>query len=215
MPLQYELSLHPVPVLRISMSICRIQLGEVAEIFVGVPTKQSHLKEYGPFGNVLTVRALRDFGIDRYQLVRARLDDRDVAKYHAESGDLVLSARSTSLKMGIVPEDLSGVVINATLMAVRCSPDLDPRLLAAYLRHPDGEAALGAIAQSGTIQMNLTVNAVSKLQIPLPPIHVQRQMAEMLAAADQACESGIAAAHARRELARRIAFDGMLNQSRT
>ena len=165
-----------------------------------MPTKQSQLKDYGPSGNVLTVRTLREFGIDRGQLVHVDLDPRDVAKYHAETGDLVLSSRSTSLKMGIVPEELDGVVVNATLIAVRPSSRLDPRLLAAYLI-PTGRRHSGTIAQSGTIQMNLTVNAISKLEIPLPPIDVQRQMVDMLTTADIAYESAIKAAHARRQLA--------------
>ena len=89
------------------------------------------------------------------------------------------------------------------------------KLLAAYLSHPDGQAALAAIAQSGTIQMNLTVNAISKLEIPLPPIDVQRQMVDMLTTADIAYESAIEAAHARRQLARSVTIDRILNQSRT
>ena len=77
---------------------------QVAEIFVGVPTKQSQLNDYGPSGNVLTVRALREFGIDRNDLVHVHiLNPRELARYQAKSDDLVLSARSTSLKMGIVP----------------------------------------------------------------------------------------------------------------
>ena len=74
--------------------------------------------------------------------------------------------------------------MNATLMVIRPSSGLEPRLLAAYLSHPDGQAALAAIAQSGTIQMNLTVGVISKLEIPLPPIEVQRQMVEVLTTAD-------------------------------
>lgn len=185
----------------------RRQLGEVADIFVGMPTKQSQLKDYGRSGNVLTVRALREFGIDRDQLVHVELNPRDVAKYHAKAGDLVLSARSTSLKMGIVSRELDGVVVNATLIAVRPEARLDARFLAAYLSHPDGQAALAAIAQSGTIQMNLTVNAISKLEIPLPPIGVQRQMAEMLATADIAYESAVEAARARKSLAMEVVMD--------
>ena len=183
------------------------QLGEIATIFVGMPTKQSQLKEYGPTGNVLTVRALRDFGINHDDLVHVDFNGRDVSKYQARSGDLVLSARSTSLKMGIVPSELDGVVVNSTIMAVRPLPALDSRLLAAYLSHHDGQAALAAIAQSGTIQMNLTVNAVSKLEIPLPPIDVQRQMAEMLATADMAYESAVEAARARKSLAMEVVMD--------
>ena len=188
------------------------QLGDIAMIFVGMPTKQSQLKEYGPFGNVLTVRALGDFGIDRDQLVRVDLNARDVGKYQAKSGDLVLSARSTTLKMGVVPDELDGIIVNATLIGVRSMPALDPRLLAAYLSHPDGLAALDAVAQSATIQMNLTVSAVSKLEVPVPRLDVQRQVVEMLTASDTAYASAIEAAHTRRRLARRVAFDHILGQ---
>lgn len=197
------------------MQTKRQLLGEIATIYVGMPTKQSQLKEYGPFGNVLTVRALGDFGIDRDELVRVDLDGRDVGKYQAKLGDLVLSARSTTLKMAIVSDELDGIIVNATLIGVRSLPVLDPRLLAAYLTHPDGQAALEAVAQSATIQMNLTVSAVSNLEVPVPPIDVQRQMVDMLTTADLAFESAIKAAHIRRRLARRVTIDRILNHNST
>ena len=189
------------------------QLGDIAMIFVGMPTKQSQLKEYGPFGNVLTVRALGDFGIDRDQLVRVDLNARDVGKYQAKSGDLVLSARSTTLKMGVVPDELDGIIVNATLIGVRSMPALDPRLLAAYLSHPDGQAALDAVAQSATIQMNLTVNALCELEVPVPSAAEQERMVKLLTAADMAFVSAVHAAQLRKKLANEVVVD-KLKESR-
>ena len=183
------------------------QLGEIATIFVGMPTKQSQLRDYGPSGNVLSVRAVGEFGIDHEGLVRVDLNGRDVTRYQAKSGDLVLSARSTSLKMAIVPTALDGVVLNATLIAVRSMPALDPRLLAAYLSHPNGQAALEAVVQSATIQMNLTVNALRELEVPVPSAKDQKRMVDLLSAADLAFESAVHAAQLRRRLANEVVVD--------
>ncbi len=183
------------------------QLGDIATIFVGMPTKQSQLNDYGPAGNVLTVRALEEFGIDVTQLVRVDLKSRDVDKYKARANDLVLTARSTSLRMAIVPEKMDGIVLNSTLVAIRSLPVLEPRLLAAYLKHPAGQAALEAVAQSGSLQLNFTVQAVSKLTVPVPPMETQRRMVEILEAADAAYESAGTAARLRHQLANEIVVD--------
>jgi restriction endonuclease S subunit len=59
--------------------------------------------------------------------------------------------------------------------------------------------------------MNFTVNAISKLEIPLPPMDVQRQMVDMLTTADIAYESAIEAARARHALAMEIVMDQLRN----
>ncbi len=109
--------------------------------------------------------------------------------------------------MGIVPSELDGVIVNATLIGVRSLPVLDPRLLAAYLTHPDGQSALEAVTQSATIQMNLTVNALRELEVPVPSPEDQRRMVELLTAADLAFESAVHASQLRRRLANEVVID--------
>jgi len=106
-----------------------------------------------------------------------------------------------------VPTALDGVVLNATLIAVRSMPALDPRLLAAYLSHPNGQAALEAVVQSATIQMNLTVNALRELEVPVPSAKDQKRMVDLLSAADLAFESAVHAAQLRRRLANEVVVD--------
>lgn len=184
------------------------RLVEVAEIFIGLPTKISRAQSDDAMP-VLSVRALRGRGIDRNELVNVDVVGRSVEGHRVRSGDVVLPARSTSLKAAVTPPDLNGTPINATLIGIRCGPELDPHLLAAYLRHPDGQAAIAEHAQSGTAQMNITVKMLSQLPVPIPPGEQQRSLVEMLQAADDAFSSAVDAAQRRHKLATDIVFTRM------
>jgi hypothetical protein len=188
----------------------RKPLGDVAHIYVGLPTKQSDIRGAGRSGNVLTVRALTGIDINHDELVHVSLQSlrgRDRDKYRAAAGDVLISARSTSLKTAIVPANLDGTVINATLVGVRSRPALEPLLLLAYLQHPDGQMALAAVAQSATAQMNITVSALQSLLVPVPPIEVQHQLVRMLEASDEAYRASLEAANTRRQLAIQVIAD--------
>ena len=189
----------------------RRQLGGVAHIYIGLPTKASDTQKVGRSGNVLTVRSLTGTDIDANELETVSFSDRDVEKYRAAAGDVLLSARSTSLKTAIVPKELDGIVVNATLLGVRCLSALEPRLLVAWLNHPEGRAALESVAQSGTAQMNITVAGLSKLEVPVPPPDVQKWMVKLLEAADEAYAAAIKAAGDRRRLAGHIVIAQLMN----
>ena len=64
------------------MAVVRRRLGDIAKIYVGIPTKTSDLHEAGRSGNVLTVRSLTGNGIDHDALVRATCDGRTPVSYH-------------------------------------------------------------------------------------------------------------------------------------
>jgi len=193
------------------MAVARRRLGDVAHIYAGLPTKESDTQQGGRFGNVLTVRALTGLGIDTNALSTVDFDGREVEKYRVATGDVLLSSRSTSLKTAIVPKELNGSVINATLLGVRCLPTLEPHLLIAWLNHPEGQAALESISQSATVQMNITVAGLSKLEVPVPPMDEQKRIVELLETADEAYMAAIKAAEDRRRLARQIVIAQLIN----
>jgi hypothetical protein len=162
------------------------ELGEIATIFVGLPTKTVESSLSGRSGNVLTVRSLTGSTIDTAAMTTVELVDRDLEKYTVQSGDVLVSARSTTLKTAIVPEDLAGQIINAT--------------------------ALESVAQSGTAQMNITVAGISKVMIPVPPLEIQRQIVKILEAADEAYHASIEAAENRRRIARQVVVARLQDQ---
>jgi len=192
------------------MTIPIRQLGDVAErIFVGMPTKASETIDGGRPGNVLTVRALTGTGVDPSQLTEVDLGGKDVDRYRVVAGDVLVSARSTSLRTAVVPKGLEGVIINATVLGIRCSEALEPRLLVAYLESSEGRAALEAVAQSATAQMNVTVAGISKILVPIPPKDLQRRYAAILESADEAYDAAVRAAEIRRHLATEIVVDSL------
>lgn len=185
-------------------------LSELAEFFVGIPTRISGPCKALASTRVLSVRSLSNGRIDRNELILAEIASESFEKARVRTGDVLVAARSTAFKAAVTPQDLDGTPINSTLIAIRCSPALNPHLLAAYLRHPDGQVAIVAHAQSGTAQMNITVNALSQLRVPVPPPETQRRLVELLAAADEAYSITVDGAERRRNLAGRIAFQELL-----
>lgn len=138
-----------------------------------------------------------------------------IDRYRVQPGDVIVSSRSTTLRVGVVPSAIQQVPINSTLLGVRCSPELLPELLAAYLRHPAGAAHLTAASQSGTMQMNLTASTLGEIPVPILPIAEQRELAHLLASADSAHDHAVAAAELRRQVAHDIVVARMTGRNLT
>ena len=186
-----------------------LPLTSVARVFAGVPTKRYDRKSGEPPVRVLSVRALNGRKIEPSELIRVLPLSRDRGKYTVAPGDIIIPARSTSFTAAIVPDELDGIAINATLIGIKCGERLLPELLVAYLRHPAGLAAIEERSQSGTLQMNITVRALEDLPVPVPPIEHQKRIADMLESADAAHEAAIQAAARRRRLAGEVAYQEM------
>lgn len=183
------------------------RLSEAADIVVGVATRAPRRRGSGPTEQMLTVRALSERGIDPGALSELELTGRLSEQQRVRAGDVLLSARSTRLAVAVVTPELEDVPFNATLIAIRCLPVLEPRLLAAYVRHPEGVAAVMALAQSGTVQMNVTAKALRTLLVPVPPMAEQEGLVALLAAADDAYTAAVGAASVRRDIAQSIVMN--------
>ncbi len=89
-------------------------LGELAHVFVGLSTKPARRSESERSSKVLTVRALVGNGtIDQAEFKPAEVGGRSAEKYRVQAGDVLLPARSTSIKVAVVPPELAGTIIVA------------------------------------------------------------------------------------------------------
>ncbi len=157
---------------------------------------------------MLTVRWLSAANDPLTELHVARVSDLRADRYRVCKGDVLVPSRSTSIRVAVAPPEIDGTVFNSTLLAVRCSKQILPELLAAYLMHPAGAAQLVSASQSGTAQMNLTAAALGEVPIPLVPLEQQRELAALLAVADGAHRNATEAA----ELRRRVAHDLVISR---
>lgn len=192
------------------MSSQLVLLNDIAEIIVGIPTKPSGA---GGQPNVLSVRALTGHGIDVSELETARLGRRDVERYRAKAGDVVLSSRSTSVRTAVVPDKLAGLIISSSLICVRLTADLHPRLLMAWFCSDEGMEILES-HHSGSSIKSITAGSLKQIEVPVPPRAQQQKLVALLEAADEVYSSGIQAVENRLRVAREAVIQNMKGQKR-
>lgn len=126
-----------------------------------------HAKDLGPDGSIDSDRLIRV--MDRFGETALRL----------RPGDVLLQSRGVSYPVGFATEDTSGAVPISPLCLIRPnSGQLDGAFLALFLAHPRTQQRLRAQA-AGTHVPELTREAVANVEIPLPSLPLQREIAAL------------------------------------
>lgn len=135
-----------------------------------------------------------------------------VGKATVEVGDVVLVARGARPKVGLVGEAAAGAVVSANLMLLRPKAGvLLGAVLAWWLDSAQGREGLSRMNRSSTVGIpSLSVHDVLRLEMPVPPMNIQRALAEMLEAASDSAQAERCATHGRQELARALAARALL-----
>lgn len=190
--------------------LSRAPLSEVAEIFVGLARNSkgfSHDENRPPM-RLIGMKALEKSGLDFNAIETAYFAPGfDCSAYQIAPHDVLIACRAPEIRVALAPPEAAGAVLDANVMALRCGPRLAPRLLAAYLQHPAGRAVLERASQSTTTQKNLTIKAVKKILIPLPPIEAQVQAVQLLEIAERQYHFAVLAAERRVQIAQQIAVN--------
>jgi len=188
-------------------------LGTVAErIFLGL----ADTRQRGDAGErelpLLNVRDLQDGHVPPAVAIGKRTvpADADIERYTVRADDVVITCRGTQLKVANITPSSEGALISANLIAIRAGAELLPAVLLMFLQSPAGQKALLQRGRSSTSSLSLTPRAVGELSIPVPPLAVQQQIAELVCAAEQNYVAAIRAAQQRRAVARAVAV-GLLH----
>jgi hypothetical protein len=123
----------------------------------------------------------------------------DVERLCLHTGDVVITARG-AVRAAVVREEQAGALAGANLVVVRLQPEIEPDVIAAYLRHPRVEQELLADFV-GSVTPGFSVSGLRKLPIALPSRSDLSAMNEMVRRADQYHDAMLQAAEARRAIA--------------
>lgn len=118
--------------------------------------------------------------------------------------DLLITARSQSVKVALVPPAVARTVAASTLVVVRPhAPESGvAHFLWYYLTSTRGRADLEAQVRIGASIPSLPASAVADLEVPLPPPAELHRFAELVDESERAYEAGTRAARLRREAVR-------------
>lgn len=126
--------------------------------------------------------------------------------------DILVTARSESIKVALFPPTLSRCVAAATLLVVRANDPGSgfPQFLWYYLTSRRGRSALAARITRGMTMPTLSARALAELSVPFPTRSGMTAIARLVEQSDVAYRASLEATHLRREVVRDAVVDAIL-----
>lgn len=157
------------------------KLSEVASVFTGPFGSLLHKADYASDG----VPLINPINIVREKIVpdSTKLVGNDAQRrlrnYLLQEGDIVVARRGEIGRCAVVGEKESGWVCGTGCFFVRPETNIDSQYLT-YLIRSDAYRGELLKASTGVTMMNLSNSALGKLMIPIPPLHEQKRIADVI-----------------------------------
>ena len=182
-------------------------IGEVATIVPGATNSHydKEVVEGAALAKLLTGRALTDQGcIDLEGLQTVWLSEgRSVERFTLQSGDVVLMARGTGVRAGLITDAVAqqGVVASSNFLIIRPnSNEISGAVLTAYLNSELGKSALVGMGK-GSVIPSIPASGLRSLMVPVPSTLVQEQVADLREASQEAYRATLALAEQQQKTA--------------
>lgn len=150
-------------------------LGNVAQVFRGKSVTKK--MENGAIG-VVSISNIGEYEIDYEHLDTIDEDERKVANYILQEGDILLPGRGTSIRTSVFQTQCFPCIAHSNVIVIR--PDkkkLDSIYLKVFLDSPIGNKVING-AQQGTAIMNISYKDLAAIEIPVPPMAEQKTVAQ-------------------------------------
>lgn len=147
----------------------KMQLKETATVFRGKAV--ANLSDSGNVG-VINISDMTETGIEYGGLGMIEEEERKIARYALEEGDVLITARGTVLKTAVFQKQPFTCITSANINVIRPTGALRGAYLKLFLDSPVGGKLLKSLQRGSTV-VNLNYKDLTELEIPVPPIQVQ------------------------------------------
>ena len=156
-------------------SIRKQELGTLTTIFRG-----KAIGKKVPTGNigVINISNIGEYEVDYSELDYIEEEDRKIASYLLKTGDLLIPARGTAIRIAIFEEQSYPVIASSNVIIIRANDgSLSTTYLKIFLDSPLGRKMILARQQGATV-MNISYKELNDIEIPLPTIEEQDDIAK-------------------------------------
>jgi type I restriction enzyme S subunit len=133
---------------------------------------------------------------DQFEKVRYFINEHkfnEMKRFEVKPGDLIMSCSGTIGKVAIAPVDVGKGIINQALLKITPGKTLNIKFLKYWMGSPDFQEKILENSSGAAIKNVASVNILSGISIPIPPLPEQQRIVEILdqsfAAIDQAIEN--------------------------
>lgn len=156
----------------VSSPVKKLNLKEAATVFRG---KAINTKTEGGNIGVINISNITDIGIDYSSLGYIVEEERNVSRYILRDGDVLVSARGTTVKIAVFEPQSAVCIPSANINVIRPKEILNGTYLKLFLESPVGIKMLKSLRR-GTSVVNINFNDMGTLDVPVPPLEVQEKL---------------------------------------
>lgn len=160
-------------------------LKEIADVQTGPFGSQLHKEDYVEVGTpIVTVEHLGNKIFSEQNLPMVSDEDRDrLVKYVLKAGDTVFSRVGSVDRCSYVDTDHDGWMFSGRCLRVRPNENVDPEYLYYFFTTEATKQLIRSIAVGATMP-SINTKILSEVEVPLPSIDKQRNVAEVLSTID-------------------------------
>lgn len=162
---------------------------------------------------VINIKDIADDGVKINDLKKFSLSNfKNAEHYIVYSNDIIMTCRGTQLKIVVIQNNLSKAIITSNLIAIRLTDELLPIFLATYLKTKEGQRALLSNIASSTMQLVLNVSDINEFNVPVPPLDLQKKIANIANISEVQYRLNIESANLRKEITNQIVTEMLMNK---
>lgn len=168
----------------------KVKLRDVSDVFRG-----KSVTGKAEDGNVAVVNIsnISETGIDYDNLDTTNDEERKVARYLLEEGDVLITTKGFAVKIAVYEKQPRMVIASSNLCVVRPSKQLNGTYLKLFLESETGMKLIKSL-QRGTTIVNINYQDICELEVPVPPMDEQIEIAKEYNAGLELYKKTIAAA---------------------
>ncbi len=158
-----------------------VKLKQVAEMYRGLNMTTSTFEEgNGPF-KAIKLSDVQNGRIEVDTLTNGKLlRESRIERYLVEEGNLIISNRGATIKIAVIPKTSDRILLSHNFIGIRMKEHVNPHYVKQYLESPLGQFLLHQI-QNGTAILTINAKDLEAIDIVLPTIEEQSEIAEKFA----------------------------------
>lgn len=159
-----------------------VRLSDIADVFTGnqytIKNFSGMLSDVETGYSILTSNDITDFYINLSSLRHINYSDGKLDKYAIQNGDVIVTSKSSKVKVGVVDfEPKERIIVTGGMIIIRPNKEkLNPIYLKAFLDSELGQQELRMI-QKGSIIVSINAKDLSNIDVPYLDIKKQEQIA--------------------------------------
>ena len=157
-----------------SSPVKKLRLKDAATVFRG---KAVNTKAESGNVAVINISNITDTGIDYESLDQIEEEERKVSRYILEDGDVLVTARGTTVKIAVFEKQPMICIPSANINVIRPKGMLRGAYLKLFLELPVGIKMLQSL-QRGTVVVNINYKDIIELEVPVLPLEAQDALIE-------------------------------------